>query len=65
MSKAWNMRRVAQYDKDSGALLGVFPSIKAAAETITGGFATHICNCARGKAKSAYGYIWEYYEETE
>lgn len=55
------MKRVAQYDPDSGALLAVFPSITAAAAAIFRAFPSNICACCRGRVPSAYGYMWRYY----
>lgn len=56
------MKRVAMYDKDSGELLDVFPSIKAAAASITGAYSANISACCRGGMPSAYGYKWRYYK---
>ena len=57
------MKRVAQYDPESGKLLAVFPSIKAAAESIYGGSPSDICQCCKGRGKTAYGYVWRYHKE--
>lgn len=61
---------VAAYDKQTGELFKVFPSACAActylvsigATTNKSAF-TRIINICKGIDKSAYGYIWQYYEE--
>ncbi len=52
---------VDQYDFD-GNLLGHYESLKDAEEK-TGFAASNIGNCARGKYKQAYGFIWRYADE--
>lgn len=51
--------QVAQYSK-SGELLNIYPSIQQAMKQ-TG--INHIHTCAKGKLKSAGGYVWKYYYE--
>lgn len=49
---------IAAYSK-SGELVAEYPSVSAAAEAmrITN---TAICNCLKGRQKTASGYIWKY-----
>lgn len=59
------MKRVAQYDIDSGKLLAVWPSITEAARTMYGHLETNIaniCRCCHGHGRTACGYRWEYYQ---
>lgn len=51
-------KKVEQYDL-SGNLLDIYESA-AHAERKTGIWASKIISCARGKAKSAKGFIWKY-----
>ena len=50
--------KISQFDL-CGEFLKDFMSIKDAAISV-GGLSTNIVKCARGKIKSAYGYIWRY-----
>lgn len=54
--KAWNRRRVLQYTKDM-VFVAEFESITEAAEK-TG--VSNIAKAARGKLKTAGGYVWKY-----
>ena len=51
---------IKQYSK-KGELLNIFPSVKDAAKSIKKPSA-HISQCANGKRKSAYGFIWKFAE---
>lgn len=51
-------KAVVQYDRNK-VLLNTFPS-EALAEKITGVKASSICNCCKGRIKTAGGYIWKY-----
>ena len=55
------MKRVGKYDRTTGALLGVYPSLTEAARSVFGGDRTNICACCCGRVRSAYGYVWRYY----
>ena len=44
--------------KDS-VLVGSYESIAKAARQVSGS-PINICKCCQGKAKTAYGYVWEY-----
>ena len=50
--------QVLQYSK-SGEFIAEYPSIKEA-EKQTGCYQGSICNCCKGKRKSAGGFIWKY-----
>lgn len=52
-------RKIEQIRLDTGEAVRVFPSVKAAAESLYGK-AQNISDCARGRIKSAYGYGWRY-----
>ena len=52
--------QVLQYSKD-GKFIAEYPSIKEA-EKQTGCYQENICNCCKGKRKSAGGFIWKYKE---
>ena len=50
-------------------LINIFPSVHEAAKwcyenkkckTLNSGVRSHICDCANGKRKTAYGFIWSY-----
>lgn len=56
------MRKVAQYDPDTGEKLNVFDSIEKAAASITGTYSGNICGCCRGRWPTAYGFVWRYYK---
>ena len=51
---------VLQFSK-TGDLIAEYPSIMEA-ERQTGCNSSHICQCCKGKRKSAGGYIWKYKE---
>lgn len=60
---------VYQYDKNTHKYIQKFDSIKLASvwlyenniiKTLNSGVRSHISDVARGKRKSAYGYIWKY-----
>lgn len=55
--------RVSQYDKQK-KLLNIFPSASIASK-MTQTSASSICNCCRGRIKTANGYIWKYTESIE
>lgn len=57
------MKRVAQYDPETGELLAVYPSLEAAAKAVYRGRPSNICACCKGRLKTAYGYVWRYYAE--
>lgn len=59
-----NSKRVAMIDKDSGAVLKIFNTIREA-ERETGIDNGSISKCCRGKAKTAGGYCWRYIYENE
>ncbi len=59
VSKREFSKQVGKFDKEDGSLLGVFPSIKDAAKSISKPY-THISECANGKRKTAYGFIWKF-----
>lgn len=65
MSK-YKGRSVEKRDIDTNELLATYPTIAEAARNVYGdGFsiAADIGKCCRGKAKTAYGYIWRYCEQ--
>lgn len=51
-------KKVLQYTKD-GQFITEYPSISEASRQ-TGIFDSQICNCCKGKFKSAGGFIWKY-----
>ena len=53
-------KTIKQYSKQ-GELLNIFPTINEAAKSI-GKSTGHISQCANGKRKSAYGFIWKFAE---
>lgn len=62
-----NSKPVGMYDKITGELLQVFPSLKLAGEFVLNNNLTQNPNCiariskiCNGMDKSAYGYIWKY-----
>lgn len=57
-----DVRKVAQYDPNTGKLLAVYPSIKEAAESIYHANPAHICACCKGRLKTAYGFAWRYHK---
>ena len=52
---------IKQYSKQ-GELLNIFPTINEAVKSI-GKPISHISQCANGKRKSAYGFIWKFAED--
>lgn len=54
---------VAQYTKD-GEYIATYESVKKATE-VTGTGGGSICKCAKGKMKSAGGFIWKYVNKVE
>lgn len=55
------MTAVSAYTMD-GKLYKTFPSVKEAMAFCGVDYNAGISNCLRGKAKTAYGYIWRYAE---
>lgn len=55
--------RVNMLDKTSEKVLNQFGSLIDAAHYIGVNKSSHICNCCKGKLKTAYGYKWEYANE--
>lgn len=53
-------KKVVQYDKN-GNYIKTFSSYTEA-ENAMGNTQRHICDCANGKRKSAYGFIWKWVE---
>lgn len=53
-------KKVVQYDKN-GNYIKTFSSYTEA-EKAMGNTQRHICDCANGKRKSAYGFIWKWVE---
>lgn len=51
-------KKVLQYTLD-GCFVREYPSMEEAANAV-GGFKSNVWACCRGKAKSAYGYLWRY-----
>lgn len=58
-----NKIRVAQYSKD-GQLMQIYNSITEAAKATGQKSSSNISQVCRGKAQTAGGYIWRYYEES-
>ena len=52
---------VLMIDKDSGVVIKEFESMHLAGEYL-GDYrkCSNICNCIKGRAKTAFGYMWEY-----
>ena len=50
---------VFQIDKNTNVIINIFPSIREA-ERETGCNHGHICNCCKGKRKTAGNYKWRY-----
>lgn len=57
-------KRVEQLDKKTGTVIATHLSVHAAARSI-GVPPGNICNCLRGKLKSAYGFRWRYIEDED
>lgn len=62
-------KQIYQYDKKTNEYIQSFDSTASAAQwcfenqkcsTLNSGVRSHIGDCANGKRKSAYGYIWSY-----
>ena len=60
MSESKGVNGIIQYSKD-GKFIAEYPSIMEA-ERQTGCHHTSICECCKGKLKSASGFIWKYKE---
>lgn len=56
--KQKNVRKVKQLDLN-GDLINIWSTLLEASEK-TGTHYTSICNCCRGKIKTANGFMWEY-----
>jgi len=54
---------VNMIDKETGNIIKKFNSIIDATHYLGKSCSGHICNCCKGKLKSAYGYKWEYADE--
>lgn len=52
--------KIAQLDKETREIVGLYPSVKDAADELCV-TPQHIHACLKGKIKTAYGYIWENY----
>lgn len=52
-------KQVLMFDKQTGELLAMFPSIHEASR-VTKIYQSSICECCNGKLKSAGGYNWKY-----
>ena len=60
ISQSMGVNGILQFSKD-GEFIAEYPSIKEA-ERQTGCYHGNICNCCKGKYKSAGGFIWKYKE---
>ena len=58
MSESKGVNGIIQYSKD-GKFIAEYPSIMEASRQ-TGCNQGHICDCCKGKRKSAGGFIWKY-----
>ena len=58
ISQSKGVNGILQFSKD-GEFIAEYPSMKEA-ERQTGCNNSHICNCCKGKRKSAGGFIWRY-----
>lgn len=56
-------KTIIQKDKNTGEIINIFPSLKAACESLGKQSSGHISGVCNGKRKTAYGYIWEYGEK--
>lgn len=54
------IRSIAQLDKETKEIINVFPSIKAAYDSLGKQHSGHIAAVCSGKRKSIYGYGWKY-----
>ena len=55
------MKKVGQYTKE-GTLINVYDGVRLAEEN-TKINNTSICNCCKGKQKTAGGFVWRYVNE--
>lgn len=53
---------VIQIDKNTNVVINIFPSTREA-ERQTGYGHGYICDCCKGKYKTAYGYKWKYQQK--
>lgn len=53
-------KSVYQLDKDTEEIINIFPSIKAAYNSLNKEQSGHIAAVCNGKRKTAYGYKWKY-----
>ena len=53
-----NIKPILQFSKN-GELIAEYPSLTEASRQ-TGCYKSHICQCCKGKRKSAGGFIWKY-----
>ena len=60
ISESHGVNGILQFSKD-GEFIAEYPSTKEA-ERQTGCNSSHICQCCKGKRKSAGGFIWKYKE---
>lgn len=61
-------KTVARYDRDTGELLEVYPSLKDAAKAMYGKEKNNqsaICHVCRGRHPTACGFVWRYVREKE
>lgn len=55
--------KVNMIDKKTKRVIKTFGSLIDASKYLNINKSCHICSCCKGRLKSAYGYIWEYYDE--
>lgn len=60
--KRYNQKKINQYSLD-GKYLNTFESASEVGRILNKKDISLICACCRGKTKSAYGFIWRYYDE--
>ena len=60
ISQSMGVNGILQFSKD-GEFIAEYPSTEEA-ERQTGCYQQNICNCCKGKRKSAGGFIWRYKE---
>ena len=58
MAESHGVNGILQFSKD-GELIAEYSSAREA-ERQTGCHNQHICDCCKGKRKSAGGYVWRY-----
>ncbi len=51
---------IIQLDKDTNEIIQIFPSIKAAYDSLGKQHSGHIASVCKGERKTAYGYKWKY-----